>query len=457
MRHDCHVIDRAGVAFFPESGKLYAVPPEAAGRLRAWLADAGPLPAEAEAMMQAEAKAAGERAPLPPAGSDGGAVTSLCLYTAHDCNLACTYCYNQRGRAVAPFAMMTPETAKAAIDRFFRTPGVSYAVALYGGEPLLNVGLIRPLAEYAERLRQERDIRISLSATTNGTVMNREILRLLDRHFSSVTVSLDGAGPINDLHRRYERSGTASAHDKTVATIRLLKEKTGLRVTVKGTLTAQGLPRYRESIAYLRGLGADGVALDPAFGPRDADWALGDAAFEEYAAMQAADAASDLADLDEATRPWQEYTFQIVAGLLTKRRLLRHCNIGRDLAVMADGAIYACHGLAGLPAFRMGRIDEPDSPDFRRLHDDFATLDVRGVEGCDTCWARYLCGGGCYANAWFKAGSVRRCDERHCLLFKAVAENVIASFVDVMKRPGQAQALLQKMRRMIGAAPQPHV
>jgi len=457
MRHDCHVIDRAGVAFFPESGKLYAVPPEAAGRLRAWLADAGPLPAEAEAMMQAEAKAAGERAPLPATGGDGGGVTSLCLYTTHDCNLACTYCYNQRGRAVAPFVMMSIETAKAAIDRFFRKPGVPYAAALYGGEPLLNVGLIKPLAEYVERLRQERDIRISLSATTNGTVMNRELLSLLDRHFSSVTVSLDGAGPINDLHRRYEKAGGASAHDKTVATIRLLKEKTGLRVTVKGTLTAQGLPRYRDSIAYLRGLGADGIALDPAFGPQDADWALSDAAFEEYAAIQAADAASDLADLDETLRPWQEYTFQIVAGLLTKRRLLRHCNIGRDLAVMADGSVYACHGLAGLPAFRMGRVDEPDSSEFHRLHSDFVALDVRSVDGCDTCWARYLCGGGCYANAWFKTGTVRRCDSRHCTLFKGVAENVIAAFVSTMAKPERAQVLLRKMRGMIGAAPKPHV
>lgn len=452
---DGHLIEPTGIVFFPESGKLYGVPAPAAGPLRAWLEGRGPLPPEAEAMARAEAVR--EPVPLPAAGAGAGEVTSLCLYAAHDCNLACTYCYNQRGRAVAPFAMMSPETAKAAVGRFFHTPGISYAAALYGGEPLLNPGLIRPLAEHVERLRQERDIRISLSATTNGTVMNRELLELLGRHFSSVTVSLDGAGPINDLHRRYEKAGGASAHDKAAATIRLLKEGTGLRVTVKGTLTAQGLPRYRESLAYLRDLGADAVALDPVFGPPDADWALTGEAFGLYVDMQAANAAADLADPEEKSRPWQEYTFQIVAGLMTKRRLLRHCNIGRDLAVMADGAIYACHGLAGMPAFRMGRVDEPDSPEFRRLHDDFATLDVRSVEGCATCWARYLCGGGCYANAWFQSGSVRRCDERHCTLFKAVAESVTGAFAATMAEPARAQALVGKMRRAIGAAPRPHV
>jgi uncharacterized protein len=455
MSRDFHVIAKAGVVFFPESSKFYAVPPETAGRLRAWLDGGEQLPAEAQAMVQAEA--AKGQASLQPTGCDGGDVTSLCLYTAHDCNLACTYCYNQRGRAVAPFAMMSFETAKAAIDRFFQRPGVSYAVGLYGGEPLLNPRLIKPMVEYAERLRQERDIRISFSVTTNGTVMNREILALLDRHFSSVTVSLDGPGLVNDLHRRYEKPCGHSAHDKAVETIRLLKEKTKLRVTVKGTLTAQGLPYYRESLEYLQSLGADGASLDPAFGPEDADWALAGEVFDRYAAMQAADAADDLAGLDEINGPWHEYTFQIVAGLLTRRRLLRHCSIGRDLAVMADGEIYACHGLAGLPAFHMGRVDDPASPDFQRLHRDFATVDVRTVEGCDTCWARYLCGGGCYANAWFRTGSVRRPDSRHCVVFKAVAENVIAAFVETMAQPERAQGLLRKVRGMIGAAPKPHV
>lgn len=454
MRYDCHLIEEAGVAFFPESGKLYAVAPEAAGRLRAWLGGTGPLPPEAARMAAAESAA---HTASPLAGTSGDdEVRSLCLYAAHDCNLACSYCYNQRGRAVAPFAMMTAKTAIAAIDRFFSTPGVSYAVALYGGEPFLNAGLIRPLAEYAERLRREREIRISFSATTNGCVMNRDLLALLGRHFSSVTVSLDGTRPINDLHRRYEKTGSASAHDKAVATIGLLKQA-GLRVTVKGTLTAQGLPHYRESIAYLRSLGTDAVLLRPAVGQRDTGWALNDAAFEEYVAIQAADAAADLDDPEETSRPWQEYTLQILTGLLTKRRLVRHCNIGRDLAVMADGAIYPCHGLAGERAFRMDRVDEAGGRDFHRLRDEFATLDVRNVAGCDHCWARYLCGGGCYASAWFNTGSLRRSDERHCLLFKTVAQRVIVSFVDLMKRPAQAQALRQKIGRAISAAPRPHV
>jgi uncharacterized protein len=455
MWRDGHVIGGHGIAYFPESGKLYALPPETAAGLADWLAGRGEPPAGAAALLDAE-RARG-RAPLPAPDADGGAVRSLCLYTAHDCNLACSYCYNQRGRAVAPLAMMTPETAIAALDRFFTQPGVAYAAALYGGEPLLNVRLLRPLVEHVERRRRADDIRISLSLTTNGTVMNREILELLDRHFCAVTVSLDGPAAINDRHRRYEKDAAASAHDRAVATIRLLKERTALRVTVKGTLTAQGLPFWRESLAYLRSLGADGAALDPAFGPDDADWAIAGNAWDAYVEAQAAAAAADLDDIDETLRPWQEFTFQIVAGLLTKRRLLRHCNIGRDLAVMADGRIYACHGLAGRPEFAMGAVDAPDSPDFIRLHADFSGLDLRAVDGCTGCWARYLCGGGCYANAWYRSGSVRRADRRHCRLFLAVAERVIPAFVATMADPGRAPRLLHKIRGMIAAAPVAHV
>lgn len=449
MWRDFHVISgRTGqFAFFPESGRFYGLPEQTAQHLRAYLAGAAELPSEAELMVRAE-QAKGP-AILPP--TEEPEVTSLCLYAAHDCNLACTYCYNQRGRSVAPFAMMSPETACAAIDRFFRRPGVSYAAAFYGGEPLLNLPLIRATVRHAERLRAEEGIEISFSVTTNGTVMNREILALLQRHFSSVTVSLDGIKPVNDLHRYYEKSERRSAHDKAVETIRLLKEKTSLRVTVKGTLTAQGLPHYRESLAYLQGLGADAAALDPAFGPEDADWALSGESFERYVDMLAAEAGGDLSGIAEDRSPWHEYTFQIVANLLTKRRLLRHCNAGRDLAVMADGLLYACHGLAGVPAFHMGRVDEPGSADFERVRQTFHSLDVRSVSECDVCWARYLCGGSCYANAWFKTGTVRRPDPKHCVTFKRVAEKVVAAFVETATDPVRTKALARKIKGMIDA------
>ncbi|NTV94368.1 MAG: SPASM domain-containing protein [Thiobacillus sp.] len=455
MWRDFHVVDGRdgqGILFFPESGKLYGVPAATAARLRAYRDGTGNAPPEAAAILGAEEEKGAAALPA----EDADAVTTLCLYTAHDCNLACTYCYNQRGRASAPGAMMTPETARAAIDRFFTHPDVSYAIAFYGGEPFLNPGTIKATVEYAGQLRQEKGIRIRFSATTNGTVMNRDLLDLLARHFSHVTVSLDGLPEVNDRHRRHANSERLSVHDQAVATVRTLKQHTGLTVSVKGTLTRQGLPHYAESLAHLNGLGADAAAIDPAFGPADADWALAGEDWRRHVERLAAEAAADLADPAETTRPWSEYSFQILAGLLTKRRLSRHCNAGRDLAVMADGRLYACHGLAGLPEFAMGRVDRPDDTDYRRVHDEFAELNVRTVEDCAACWARYLCGGACYANAWLRTGSLRRADPMHCQTFLPIAEAVIAAFVETAADPQRATALARKVRGLIAEAPRPH-
>jgi uncharacterized protein len=455
MWRDFHVIaGRSGwIVFFPESARVYSVPEPAGRQLRAFLDGSDTLPPEAEPMLRKEMDHTAVSSAVP----DGDDVTSLCLYTAHNCNLACSYCYNQRGRAVKPLAMMAPATAHAALDRFFVRPDVDYAVAFYGGEPLLNPRVIETTVGHAQRLRAERGVRISFSLTTNGTVMSPPILELLRDHFSSVTVSLDGIKPVNDRHRRYEHPAHASVHDQAVETLRRLKSETSLRVTVKGTLTAQGLPHYRESLAYLRSLGADAVALDPAFGPAEAGWALDGANFERYVELIGC-GADRLCEPGDGGEPWHEYVSQILAGLIHKRRLRRHCNAGRDPAVMADGSLYACHGLAGIAEFSMGRVDDPASTDFARVRETFRSLDVRHVDECRACWARHLCGGSCYANGYFRAGSVARPDPMHCTAFRRVAEKTIAAFAEVASRPEPAKFLAQRVRRMTAAAvPASHV
>lgn len=455
MWRDFHVLAGAPgqIVFFPTSGKFYAVPEETAGKLRAYLAGAAQLPPEAEAMVKGEMLKGALGAP----DSEQEEMSSLCLYSAHDCNLACAYCYNQRGRAVKPFEMMAPETSRAAIDRFFRVPEREYALAFYGGEPLLNLRLIEATVQYAEQLRVEKGIRISFSVTTNGTVMNRRILTLLGRSFASVTVSLDGIAAVNDLHRRFENLSSPSVHDRAVESIRLLKSETSLRVTVKGTLTSQGLPHYRESLAYLRSLGADAVSLDPAFGPEDASWTLTGDSLARYGELVGSEV-GNLGCTDESAEPWHEQTFQIVAGLLTKRRLRRHCNAGRDLAVMADGSLYACHGLAGVPAFYMGLVDDRESAEYARVHAELACLDVGTVGECAACWARFLCGGSCYANAYFKTGTVHRPDPSHCAVFKKVAERTVAEFVATATQPLPAKAMVRRIKNLIEAVvPNPHV
>lgn len=448
MFRDFHLIEGegAGVLFFPTSYRLFRLPPGQAEAVRAFLDGKGSLPPELGAVVSEEAqRAAATLATRKPWGE----TDSLCLYVAHDCNLDCAYCYNDRGRVANPRMMMAPEVAEAAFRRFFVEPGRQYAVAFYGGEPLLNFRTVRKAVEIGRQLEAERGVRISFGVTTNGTVLNREILAFLDQHFSSVTVSLDGPKEINDLYRR--RAGGGS-YDRIVGNIGRLKAQCKAKLTIKGTLAGDAVPFYTESLEHLRGLGTDGAILTPAGTPPDNPAAIGAEQFESFVRQHEALTEAAVDCLLEDGAGGTEEAFNVVANLLSRRKLRRHCNAGRDLAVTADGSLYACHGLAGIPEFYMGKVTEADSEDCRRVWSTFADLEVDDIGECAGCWARYFCGGSCYAHAYFATGGVSRPDPRHCLLTKRCAEAAIRRFLAAVGQAEKRERLYANVRKFIGAA-----
>ncbi|NTV12166.1 MAG: radical SAM protein, partial [Zoogloea sp.] len=385
--------------------------------------------------------------PVPRGDTD-----RLCLYLAHDCNLRCTYCYNPQGRNTAPGRMMSPAVAEAAFRRFFVTPGKRYAAAFYGGEPLLNFRAMRAIVKAGRQLEAERGITIAFSITTNGTLLKHEIEDFLAGHFDSVTLSLDGPQDIHDLHRRSPKGGS---HARALASLERLQARCaggGPRLTLKGTLARQGVARYEESLAYLAGLGTGGAILTPVemSGGSEAD--LSDAEHADFVARHAALNAAAVDACLEGDAP--EEARNIVANLLTRRRLRRHCNAGRDLAVAADGMLYACHGLVGQPDFAMGKVTDAAGTDFDAVQANFAWLEVDQVPACAGCWARYLCGGACYANAWHAHHDLRRPHERHCDLVRACSEAVIRRFLRVVADEPRRQRLYARVRELIGAGRQ---
>ncbi len=446
MFRDFHLIEEDGTAvlFFPTSYRLFRLPAARADGVRAYLRGSGPLPSEVAPVVREEE----ERAAATPAiRKPWGETDSLCLYVAHDCNLDCAYCYNDRGRIANPRMMMAPEVAEASFRRFFVEPGRQYAVAFYGGEPLLNFRTVRKAVEIGRQLEAERGVKISFGVTTNGTVLNREILAFLDEHFASVTVSLDGPKEIND---RYRRGAGSGSYDRIVGNIGRLQARCKARLTIKGTLGGDAVPFYTESLRHLRGLGTAGAILTPAGTPPDNPAAIGTGQFEDFVRQHEA-LSADAVDRALEENPTEE-AVNVVANLLTRRKLRRHCNAGRDLAVTADGSVYACHGLVGVPQFYMGKVTETDSEDYRRARSVFAGLEVDNIGECATCWARYFCGGSCYAHAYFATGSVSRPDPRHCLLTKRCAEAAIRRFLAVMGQAEARQRLYANVRKFIGTA-----
>ncbi len=425
MLEQAHIIKgkERDFLFFPTTLSLYAIPPGLTSPLEA--SDLGP---NGEALLAAEAQLHDRAGPAPASPS---APTSLCLYLAHDCNLSCSYCYNKGGRTAGAPQRMPLDVAKLALHRFFTKRGETYAVSFYGGEPLLNRSTLEQTVKFGEQLAAERGFEISFHITTNGTLVDTEALKLLHR-FSTVTISLDGPAAIHDHHRR-DRSGNGS-HGRALAALDAIRALPGPRVTIKGTLTCDGASQYTHTANYLHGLGADAVGITPVFTSPNHPAHIDDQTYTEY--LEAYLAAHY--DPSQALEKPDTHggALNQMARILRRQRTHRHCHAGRDLAVTADGALYACHGLAGEKAFRMGHVNEPEpSADYLRITEQFAAFGVDAAEPCRSCFARYLCGGGCYAHGYFLHGEPRQPDPRHCQLERMRLERILAELGEILRDP----------------------
>ncbi|MEJ2402930.1 MAG: radical SAM protein [Candidatus Thiodiazotropha sp.] len=422
--------------FFPETFSLFAIPAGLSEPL-----SAEQLGGKAEALLEREQQLQqrlGEPPPLP------AAPTSLCLYLAQDCNLACSYCYNDGGRAGGETLRMSSEVAQTALRRFFTRPGESYALSFYGGEPLLNRQVLEQTLSFGESLARERGFHLSFHMTTNATLIDDRVLPLLAR-FTTLTVSLDGPAEVHNRHRRGRNQ--EATHSRVLAGLRALLALQGPRVTLKGTLTAEGAVHYRETATYLNSLGAAAVGLTPVFAPPDHPAYIGDAAYSDYIQQHLAEYCDPESALEAPMQHGE--ALELISRILGRRRVHRHCHAGADLAVAADGSLYACHGLIGEETFRMGHVaEDTPGPDYKAVASKFAGYGVKSAEPCQRCFARYLCGGGCYAHGHWLHKEPNRPDPRHCQLERRRLERVLAGLGEVLQNPARRK----RLQDLIGTA-----
>ncbi len=443
MHRDFHVIrgDLTDLLFLPRSYRVFRLAKETSAGLLAWQAseDAAPPSAWICDVLADEARHDMTCEPRP-----WGETDNLCLYVAHDCNLECTYCYNDRGHIANPGMMMAPEVAQAAFRRFFIVPGRKYSVSMYGGEPLMNFRGIKAIVEEGNRLEAERGIRISYSITTNGTLLNRQRIEFLHERFSSISVSIDG---VKADHDRYRIAPKGSAYELATRYLPALIERCGDKVSLLGTLTGTTAERYRDALRHMRELGAQRVSLSPVDGPDDNPAAMSAAQYESYSRQHEALCVEAIETGLGGHAPRE--AINVVANMLTHRRLHRFCNAGCNTAVTADGSIYACHGLVGVPEFAMGNVGDDQNPAYLRVQAVFAGLDV-DLTQCSTCWARYFCGGQCYAQAHFRCGDTRVPESRYCAHVRRCLAAGIRSFVTVVEDTEKRARLYANVKRIIG-------
>jgi len=323
----------------------------------------------------------------PPAD---GTLATLVLMLRRSCNLRCAYCYSRPARRGRGPDRMDGSTARRAVDLLFahlpaRGPAT---VTFFGGEPLLELPLLRATAAHARRRADELGREVTFSVTTNATTVTEEAADLLADLEARVTVSIDGDRRRHDRNRVFP-DGRGS-YEAATAGLRLLQR--GLQPAARATLTAAS-PDPVPVVDHLLGVGFRSVGVSLA------DVAEPALALDEAGLGALEDGMERLADryLDEALAG-RHRGFANLDGLLrTVHRGINRdfpCGAGLRLACCdTDGTLYACHRLCGRDGYAVGDLDGGFDPRRRSL---LRELGLHGRTGCHACWARHLCGGGCH-------------------------------------------------------------
>ena len=353
-----------------------------------------------------------------------GVVKALCLHVAHTCNLNCSYCFASQGRYHGERAVMSLETGKAALDFIVAHSGTrrNLEVDFFGGEPLMNFGMIKDLVAYARSIEGETGKHFRFTLTTNGLLIDDDVIDFCNRECHNVVLSLDGRKEIHD-RLRVDYQGRGS-WDRIVPKFqKLVAARGGKNYYMRGTFTHAN-PDFLRDIEVMLDLGFTELSMEPVV------CAPGDPAelTEEdlpIVMRQYEDLARLMLRRRREGRPFTFYHYMIdLQGGPCIYKRISGCGSGTEyLAVTPWGDLYPCHQFVGEERFLLGNLR--DGITNLPVQKEFAACNVYAREECRTCWARLYCSGGCAANAWHATGSVTGVYKTGCELFRKRMECAI--------------------------------
>ena len=328
-------------------------------------------------------------------------VKALCLHVAHDCNLACRYCFAQEGEYHGARALMSYETGKAALDYLVSHSGNrrNLEVDFFGGEPLMNFEVVRKLTAYGRELEKMHDKHFRFTLTTNGVLLDDDIMDFCNREMDNVVLSLDGRKEIHDKMRP-SRNGKGS-YDLIVPKFQKFakqRKELGKQYYVRGTFTHYNLDFARD-VLHFADLGFDQISIEPVVAPADAPYAIRPEDLgtikEQYDLL-----AQEMIRREKEGRGFTFFHFMIdLTGGPCVYKRLSGCGSGTEyLAVTPWGDLYPCHQFVGNEEFLLGNVTEGVKRS--DLVSTFKSCNVYARKECRDCFARYYCSGGCAANSW---------------------------------------------------------
>ena len=363
-----------------------------------------------------------------------GVVKALCLHIAHTCNLNCSYCFASQGKYHGDRAVMSFEVGKQALDFLIANSGhrKNLEVDFFGGEPLMNFQVVKDLVAYARSIEKEYNKNFRFTLTTNGVLIDDDVIEFANKEMSNVVLSLDGRKEVHDRYR-VDYAGHGSWEKIVPKFQKLVEARNGQGYYMRGTFTHAN-PDFVADIQQMLDLGFTELSMEPVVCAPDDPSALTPADLEIVKAEY-----EKLAELmlrrDEEGRPFTFYHYMIdLKGGPCIYKRISGCGSGTEyMAVTPWGDLYPCHQFVGEEAFKLGNIW--DGVTNTEIQSEFAACNVYAHPECRDCWARLYCSGGCAANAYHSTGSVTGVYAYGCKLFRKRMECAI--MVAVAKALGE--------------------
>lgn len=355
-------------------------------------------------------------------------IKALCLHISHDCNLRCEYCFADEGKYSGEREVMSEAVGTAAIDFLMEHSGNrrNLEVDFFGGEPLLNLGVVKAVVEHAKALGKKHGKQFKFTMTTNALLLNDDTIAYLNREMDNVVLSIDGRKETHDSVRK-TASGKGSFEVALKNSLKFRSVRGDKSYYVRGTFTALNKDFFKD-VLFLNDCGFDQISIEPVILPEKHRLALKkedvDIVNNNYELL-----AKEYVLRRKSGDRWFNFFHFFIdmdnAPCLTKR--LKGCGAGNEyLAVSPTGELYPCHQFVGKSEYKMGDVfDKQIDADIKER---FASCNLLSKPLCKSCFAKYHCSGGCTANNINYGGGMDQPYEVSCAMMKKRLECALYAY-----------------------------
>ena len=351
-------------------------------------------------------------------------IKAMCLHVAHTCNLNCSYCFASQGKYHGKRALMSYEVGKQAFDFLIANSGSrrNLEVDFFGGEPLMNWDVVKQLVAYAREQEKIYNKNFRFTLTTNGMLVDDDVIDFCNKEMHNVVLSLDGRKEIHD-RLRVDYAGKGS-YDRIVPKFQeFVKRRGDKEYYMRGTFTHAN-PDFTKDLLHMADLGFDRLSMEPVVCAPGDPAALTDEDIqvvkEQYEIL-----AEEMLKRRKEGRPFTfyHYMLDLTGGPCIYKRL-SGCGSGTEyVAVTPWGDLYPCHQFVGEEKYKLGDIWNGITNE--AIRQEFRSCNAYSRPDCRDCWARLYCSGGCAANAYHATGSISGVYHQGCELFKKRIECAI--------------------------------